>query len=518
MDIQQLQPQDAAFLYMETPANPSHVLAFMIFDPSTASGGAVTYPQIFDHVASRAHTSDLYRRRLVHLPLELDYPYWEDDPFFNLEYHIHHQRLPAPADWRQLCQTIARYHTQPMNLDRPPWEMVMIEGLDNVEGIPAGCFAIATKIHHVAVDGASATAFFTALMDRDAEGTPQVDISRMKTQPCAAPGLLTRAGRAVVNNVRSPLRVARSLIGSVPQIAQMATRRMSDGGEDQIEVPYTRFNQPLTPHKVFDGFRVALDDLKAIRKAVPGATVNDAVLAVTSGGLRRYLQAHDELPGDPLVAWIPVNARAAGTEDSSGNDISAMTAPLHTQLEDPLARLAAITESTRASKSAESGQGARLMTDLSRHVPAPSQALAAKLMRKMNSGYRMCNLFVSNVPGAPVPQFMAGARGVINYALGPLNNGMGLFIATPSYNGQMSFGVTSTREILPDVDFFVDCLRESFDELKQVAAAPASSKRTSSISGRKKISSRKASAKKTGRKKSTTRKAAGKKSARKKKT
>ena len=465
---------------MESKNNLTHVTGFGIYDPSTAPGGEVRFKDIIAHVESRLHTSQIFKRRLVRVPFELDYPYWADDEYFDIEYHMRHGRLPKPGDWRQLCIHLARYHSRPLDMQRPPWEMYVLEGLDNVEGLPAGCYALVTKIHHVAVDGTSATRFFSALTDRDAKGTPALDISAIKTTACEEPDLSYMLRHAVVNNLTSPVRMANTVIRSAPVLVNAAKSILGSDDKDKSGVPDTRFNRPVSPHKMFDGTKFRLEDFKLIRQAVPAATINDVVLAICSGALRRYLDSHNELPGKSLVAWVPINARSRSTDsDDPGNNITAMTAEIHTNIEDPVERLNAIARTTRDTKEAKSGVSARLMTDLSRHAPSSTQLLAARLISRIGTGPRVCNLFISNVPGPQVSLYMNGALQVSNYAMAPLNEGMGLFIATPSYNGEITFGVTSTREILPDISFFVSCLGGAFDALMKatkVDAKPARKK------------------------------------------
>ena len=236
-----------------------------------------------------------------------------------------------------------------------------------------------------------------------------------------------------------------------------------------------------------------LEDLKTIRKAVPGSTVNDVVLAICGGALRKYLQHHQELPEDSLIAWVPINARGGETSDASTprNNITSMTAPIYTNIENPIERLETIHGATQRSKEAKSGVSARLMTDLSKHVPAGTQVLAGRLVLRAGMASRMCNLFISNVPGPQVPLYMNGAKQVGAYGIAPLVNGMGLFIATPSYNGEMTFNVTSTREILPDMEFFVDCIEDSMNELKAAIKKPARKKTTRKKTARKKTASAK---------------------------
>jgi len=171
--MDQLSPQDAQFLYLETPDNLTHLTSIGIFDQSTVPGGEVVrFKDILAHVESRLHMSPLFKRRLVHVPLELDFPYWVDDEHFDLEYHIRHGRLPEPGDWRQFCIHVARYHSRPLDMNRPLWEMYVVEGLDNIDWLPKGSYALVTKIHHAAVDGKAIMDFFGALADIDNKSTP----------------------------------------------------------------------------------------------------------------------------------------------------------------------------------------------------------------------------------------------------------------------------------------------------------------------------------------------------------
>lgn len=466
--MHQLSPQDAQFLYAETEHNLTHVTSVSIYDPSTVPGGAtVRFTDIIAHFRERLAYNPLFFRRLLRLPLEIDYPYWVEDEYFDLEYHMQHGRLPEPGDWRQFCIHMARYHSRPLDMNRPPWEIFVVEGLDNVEGLPRGCYAIATKIHHAAVDGASLMKFFASIADADSRGTPLVPLEAPRVESGDAPAMPALLTRALRNNLRSPLRVAETLVRAAPGLVQAAQESIGKREGEKHRVPPTRFNVDLSPHKMFDARIVPLDTLKAIRGLHPGVTINDVVLAVCSGALRRYLAHHGELPAESLIAWVPINARPRGSDggEMPGNNITAMTTPIFTDESDPLRRLKRISQSTRSSKEARSGVSARLMTDITRHVPAATQVLASRLLLRSGAAARMCNLFISNVPGPQIPMYMNGARMVRSVGLAPLADGMGLFIGTPSYDGQMSFNVISTREVLPDIDFFMACLEASVEEL-----------------------------------------------------
>lgn len=464
--MDQLNPQDAQFLYFQSDGNLTHLTTISILDQSTVPGGEVVrFRDILEHVEGRLHMSPVFKRRLVHVPLELDFPYWVDDENFDLEYHVRHERLPKPGDWRQFCIQMARYHSRSLDMSKPLWEMHVIEGLDHIDWLPKGSYAIATKIHHAAADGKTLMGFFGALSDIDDTGTPAMPLNKAELRRSPQPGFLEMAVRAAWHTVRSPISMTDAVMRAAPSVYRMAQDALTARGAPGHPVPETRFNGPVEPQKMWDARAFRLDDLKAVRALVPEATINDAVLAVCGGALRSYLEHHDELPEESLVAWVPINARSASDADSGApaNDITAMTVPLFTNIEDGVERLAAIRDATKQSKEAKAGVSARLMTDLSKHVPAATQVLAGRLVTRVGMASRMCNLFISNVPGPQIPLYMNGAKQVGVYGLAPLVNGMGLFIATPSYNGEISFNVTSTREILPDIEFFIDCLEASLD-------------------------------------------------------
>ncbi len=471
--MKQLTAQDAQFLYLESTRNLAHLTMVTVFDPSTAENGKVRFKQIIEHVDSRLHTSSLYKRKLQTVPLELDFPYWVDDEHFDIEYHIHHSRLPIPNDWRQLCIYIARYHSRPMDMNRPLWEMNIIEGLDNIDGIPKGSYAIATKIHHAAADGTAILNFALGLLDINPQGMPIMDLSQNKLPDNIQPSLLQMVTRGCINNVKSPVQIAKTLSRAAPDVVKSLFQK----NDTSYKAPSTRFNQAISPHRVFDGVDFELNDFKSIRSLSPGCTVNDVVLSVCGGGLRYYLQHHKELPKESLMAVVPVNSRenkhnndmlkSQGSQAS--NSIDMFTTALFTQFSDPVERLNAIHNSTSDLKMQTKGLPVKMITDISRQAPASTQFLASKLLLSSNMmSSLMTNVFISNVPGPPIPIYMNGATMIKQFGLAPITDNMGLFIATPSYNGIISFGVTSARNIMPDISFFIECLQKSFDEYKQL--------------------------------------------------
>lgn len=473
---QQLGAQDAQFLYLQGGSTLTHVMGVYIYDPSTAPGGKVRFKDIVRHIDNRSHTSPVFRRKLFRLPLDIDHPYWVEDPDFHLEEHITHVRLPEPGDWRQFCIQVARHFSRRMDMSRPLWDVYVVEGLDRIDGVAPGSYALLHRIHHAAIDGVSGAHVFAALNDADAHGTPALAPKTTGVEVGEPPSLFTVATRAVFANMTSPMRMMNTLVRLTPAIASAVQKSVMDVQSwSRPGIPPTRFNAPVSPYRMFDAAMFTLKELSAIRTLVDGSTINDVVLAICSGALRKYLKKHKDLADDTLIAVAPINARRKGGEaEVPGNNITAMSVELATNVADPVARLKAIRDFTSDAKEAKAGISARVLTDLTQHIPGATMAGVARLLTSERFAPRQANLFISNVPGPQIPLYMNGAKLTHQFGLGPLANNMGLFIAALSYNGAISFSVTSERKIMPDVDFFRRCIEEAFQELLKAASTKAS--------------------------------------------
>ncbi|RLQ22529.1 wax ester/triacylglycerol synthase family O-acyltransferase [Seongchinamella sediminis] len=466
--MRQLSGQDATFIFMEKRATPLHLTSLYIYDPSTAPGKKVTYKQLMAHIESRLGSSKVFTQKLLHVPMDLDYPYWVDDPDFDLEFHVRHIALPAPRDWRQLCILTSRLHSQGLDMSRPPWEMYIIEGLDNIEGIPPGSFATLSKYHHAAIDGASGVEIVSGLHDLSPKPVRHKQQASQADEPPSTVELLKRSG---INNVRLPFHLASVLARTRPGFDWLPRRKEPE--EERAEapkrpVPRTPFNQPVSAHRVFTGQMLELADFKTIRQAVTGVTINDVVLATCAGALRRYLLAVDELPEEPLVAGVPINTRTEKDRDLTGNVVSSMSIPLQTHVDDPVQRLEQIRDLTAAEKTTEKAVSARRMTDINHHLPATTLTMASRLISATGLMHRSKPLFncvITNVPGPQVPLYQCGAELLATWGCGPLLDGVGLIISAHSYNGKMFLCATSCRDIMPDPGLFAECMQASFDEL-----------------------------------------------------
>ena len=472
LPMEQLSGLDATFINMETRNAPTHISSLMIYDQSTAPEGRVTFKGILSNIESRLHLARCFRQKIVRVPLGFDHPYWIEDADFDLEFHVRHIALPTPGDWRQLCIQTARLHARPLDLGKPLWEMYVIEGLDQVEGLPPGCFGILTKIHHAAIDGVSGMEIQAATHDLELDGKPEPPMSPWIAE--SEPSLVELAVRSTINNIQQPFRFAQILSEAAPPAikAYMERVREQDDHEGSAEVPRTRFNGRVSPHRVFEAASFSLSDVKQIRKRVEGATVNDVILAVVGGGLRKYLEHHMELPLETLSAFAPISTRTNDQAGTAGNQVSGMLVALHTDEVAPLRRIEKVYRNTTNSKELTQAVGARSMTDVTQTMPGALAGIAGRLVARTGLMSRLkpiTHCVVTNVPGPQVPMYFTGAKMVASFGLGLPMEGIGLFHAVMSYNGAITVSVTGCRDQMPDPTFYAECIEASFRELRAEA-------------------------------------------------
>jgi diacylglycerol O-acyltransferase / wax synthase len=489
--MKQLSGADSMFLQFERGNNFMHVASLAIYDPSTAPGGRVRFKDVLRFFASRVEQFPQFRRRLVTVPLSLDRPYWVEDSGIDVEFHVRHIALPHPGDWRQLCIQVARLHSRPLDRSKPLWEAYIIEGLHNVPGVPPGSFALYCKMHHAIVDGESGTEILKALHSLEPESMDEDDVPLGGFTADREPRLPELYSRALIQNIEKLPSLARFSIGTARRIAALgagAVGNLSELGSSLLPQlrtllsgdlspllsrlpPQTRFSGKVSAHRVFEAVGLPFDEFKTIRRQVGSATVNDLFLAIVGGALNRYLGDKGELPDSSMVAMVPMTLRGEEKGGDRGNQVGFTVMPVHSDVEDPLERLQAISDSAQTSKRVTDAVGKELARDLLEHLPAPvSQALIR------NVKLPGIGLIVSNVRGPDVPLYMAGAQ-LVNYS--PISisiDGMGLNVTGFSYNGTMWICAVSCRQMMPDPAVFAECLRSSFAELKAAAerhAAPA---------------------------------------------
>jgi diacylglycerol O-acyltransferase / wax synthase len=472
--MQQLTGMDASFLALETANTTGHVGGLSVLDPSTASE-PLTLARLTEVMAERLPLVPVLRRRLLNVPLGLDQPYWIDDADFDIEYHVREIALPRPGSDAQLTEQVSRLHARPLDRSRPLWELYLITGLARDRA------AVYSKIHHAAVDGVSGTELLTVLFDLTPAGREPP--AAQPFQPERPPPLPVLAARAAVRLAWRPVqtvRITNELVRLLPTLAPAASTLVGEilglnRGDGSViatrpgRAPATPFNRAITPHRRFAFRSVDLDTVKAVKKTF-GVSVNDVVMAICAGALRRWLIDHDALPGQPLVAMIPVSVRDPASQGALGNRVSAMLTPLPTNVTDPDLRLQIVHSATQAAKAQQAEIPQGLVDQISDFAVPALTARAARVVFATGLLHRVppFNVTISNVPGPNVPVYMCGARLVAHYPVSVVTDGQGLNITLVGYLGQLHFGLVSARELVPDIDKLAGYLP---DELALLAEA-----------------------------------------------
>ncbi len=484
MTMRQLSGQDAGFLYTDTVFANANVSLLHIHDQSTAPGGVVRFKSVLAHIERRLATSPLFRQRLQRVPLGLDHPYWVDDAYFDLEYHVRHIALPKPGDWRQFCIQVSRLHARPLDLDRPLWEVYVIEGLDSFLDLPVGSFALQIKTHLAAVD-LHRLAELSALL-YDASATPPAPAPPEPWFADSPPGRLGMMGRSLASTVKAPLRLTRPLARAAASVAPAAAALASGMLLHPQSLPATRFNSVVSPHRVFETRRFTEAEFDAIRALVPGASVEDAVAAVCGGALRRYLDAQGELPVDhSLAAIVPVAVPTGAPPPAKRPPTPTAQAPvtwrhvpLGTDIADPLQRLASVyCHALAGPDEVAPALGVRALAEVGEQASAALRAwgrrLAGRAGARLGSRTPPANCSLSYLPAPPQPMFLCGARLSYFSAILPIVDGLGLAFAVTRYDGKLVISPTSCRELMPDPEVFALCLRDSFQEYLALARRSA---------------------------------------------
>jgi WS/DGAT/MGAT family acyltransferase len=481
--VRQLTSLDSQFLALETPRQYGHVGGVAILDPSTAPGGKLELADVQRLVEERLPLVPPFRWRLAPVPLGLDHGYWIDDPDFDLDFHVRELALAPPGTRGQLAEQVARIIARPLDRARPLWELYLIHGLEG------GRVGMLTKIHHAVIDGMSGAEIMGSLLDLTPEGREPPDPSAIT--PGREPGDLEMLARGLLGVPRYPIRALRSIpralpsIEEVPSLAGIPGVKTAGRVARQVErllgverphvagpklvPPRTAFNGRVSPHRRVVFGQLSLDTVKEVKNRY-GCTVNDVVVSLAAGAVRRWLVERGELPEEPLVAQIPVSVRSAEQAGTFGNQIMLMSAPLHTEQFDPVERLRRTHESLQVMKDRHKALPAQLLQDANEFIPPAVFSRAARLTFALSSSGRgrpAWNLVLSNVPGPQHPLYCAGARLEANFPVSVITDGMGLNITVMSYCGSLDFGIVADREQMPDLPKLMDWLGEELEALNE---------------------------------------------------
>ncbi len=450
--MQRLGGNDANFLYLETPSVHMHIGFTAVFDQ--APGEEFTLGGLRDLVTSRLDRLPVLQRRLREVPFGLHHPVWIDDSRFDVEFHVRRLAAPEPGDREALGEVVADILSRPLDRSRPLWELHLVEGLADDR------FALVTKVHHAAVDGVSGIELMTILL------SPEPSLVPHQVQRPVSTDTVPSDGQMLVNALgelmRHPPWFARTSAVATPEPLDMLT--------PPDEMP-RRWKSPLnatiTPHRSVVFTDVALDAVRTVKARV-GCTVNDVVLALCAGALRRLIERSGVIDAPSLVAGVPVSIRTAAERGTMGNRVSFMVVPLATDVATPLERLNAIHAHTASAKERHDPVEARALMDW---AVAGGPRLVAQAAR-MYSQLRVADvagpdfhLVVSNIPGPSGPLYCAGSSMTALYPTGPLGEGAGLNITLGSYAGQLNFSLITCPEVVPDGARIADDLHDELTEL-----------------------------------------------------
>lgn len=460
---------DNSFLELETGPSHMHVGAALVFD-----GPPLDCHDFLEHTRRRLHLVPRYRQKLLEAPLDLGRPMWVDDPCFNLDYHIRHTSLPRPGTLDQLRKLVARIFSQRLDRTKPLWEMWLVDGLEDDR------FAIISKAHHALIDGMSGVDIVSVLFDLapDAPG----DDGPEHWQPRPLPSTAELVAGGVADAVTAPARLAGRVAGVLRRPGKAA-----EGAQGVAQLlgppalrpaPPSPLNTSIGPHRRVAWVGMPLADVQAIKDAI-GGTVNDVVVTVVSGALRRWLQERGEPADRALRAMVPVSVRTEDQRHTLGNRVAAMRAPLPVQIADPVERLEAVRKAMTGLKESKQAVGAETLTNLQDFAPPTLLAQAARITFHT----RLFNVIVTNVPGPQFPLYVLGRemREIVPFAFLPKDHA--LAFAIMSYNGGLRFGLLGDYDALHDIDTVAGALDASASELREAAGLPSGNGRRARRAG-----------------------------------
>ena len=445
---------DELFLHLEGPDTHMHVGAAVIFE-----GPPPEYDEFLESVGRRLQLVPRFRQKIAQVPFGLGRPVWVDDTHFNLEYHVRHTALPHPGDDSKLKRLTARIMSQQLDRSKPLWEIWFAEGLSGDR------FALISKTHHCLVDGVSGADLMSVLLDLTPE--PQhIEYERWVPEPePSGDQLVLDAVRERIASPAEALRVAQSALidpARLPnRVVEGAKALGAFVGGTLDFAPASTLNVPVGPHRRFETVLTNLEELKSV-KDTHGGTVNDVVLSVVSGGLRRLLKNRGERVDDlELRAMVPVSVRSDAQRGALGNRVASMWAPLPIYETDPVRRLHQVTENMGHLKSSGQTVGAQLLTSLGEYAPPTVLAQASRVVARQ----RAYNLVVTNVPGPQFPLYSMGRQMLEVYPVVPLSGNTTIGIALFSYNGVIGFGLLSDYDAAPDLGVLAEGIEKSIAEL-----------------------------------------------------
>lgn len=455
---------DATFLEIETPNVHMHVGSVHLFDggPLRTPEGGLDFERVRALSEPALRRSARFRQRLERIPV-FGHPVWVDDGRFRLEYHLRHTSLPEPGDARQLKRLAGRIFSQKLDPNRPLWEMWFVEGLED------GRFALILKAHHCMIDGISGADLLAGYIQGAPDSETEPDLPRWVQRPAPSPAKLVsdelmrraslpaKAVRAGLTAMRAPLRALEEARGSASAVAEALGAGLGSASA-------TPLNDDIGPYRRFDWTRFELAAVKEVKSRL-GGTVNDVVIAIVAGAMRRFLQRRSvDVDSLDFRAMMPVNVRREDQHGKLGNRVAFLMARLPVDEKDPARRLARVIEATRGLKDSSTVEGTELLEEISDWTATALFAGVSRLAAKTRS----YNMVVTNVPGPQFPISILGAKMEEIYPLVPLFSNQALGIAVFSYDGTLFWGFNADWDAVPDLHDLVEMVQDEFETLRKL--------------------------------------------------
>ena len=459
--MRRMEGVDAGYLYMETPSMHMHTLKIAVIEPDEP----FTFERFSEELVGRLNRLPPLQRRVLPVPFALNHPLWISDREVDLSRHIVGHRLPAPGGMAELETLIGEIAGTQLDRSQPLWEMHVCEGM------PDNQVAVVVKMHHALADGVAANALLGNVTDQGADEAVEPG-SPLELEPTPTPGEQVRL--ALVDAVRQAVTLPALLWRTANAVAALVRhKRQSQVAVPRpvLDVPRTSLNGPLTARRSFATCALPMAELRQVRQA-HDVTLNDVVLAVVSGALRRWLAARDEQPTASLVAGVPV-----GTDDPGapvrlgGNRVSNLFTSLATDVDDPLERLRTISRTATEAKTVQRTLGPTMLIDWVEFTPPAPFSAVLRHYSAANTAARHAppfNVIVSNVRGPGEPVTIAGAALRDLYSVGPILEGIGLNVTAWSYVDRLNVSLLSCPDLVADLGPIVDQLRPALDELLEM--------------------------------------------------
>lgn len=480
-NLESISGMDATFLYGETDTSPMHIGGVVVIE------GSLKFETFKKIIQSRIHQLDKMRKRLIYVPMSIDYPYWVDDPNFDIDLHLQHIALPKPGNWKHLRAVASKIFSEPLDQSRPLWSITFVEGLDKVPQVPKGSVAIITKMHHVAVDGMGGAGLLSLIFDMDSK-VKKIPEPR-PFHPASLPNELEIILNSAVSFAKNPFKFPKLISNTLSATLKAGFLTRTQKAElptAPFSAPKTQLNGVISARRKWNTAILSLDRVKALKKIME-CTLNDVILAICAGALRRYLLEKNKLPSKPLVTMIPVSIRSKGQVKGS-NQLSNMLVQLATNIEDPIERLETIHDNTTRGKTYQNALGAKTLSNIAEAIPFGLANQAARLYSRFHLSEMhnpVFNLTITNVPGPPIPLYINGHKVLSVMGSAPIIDGMGLIIVILSYDGLLTISPTSDVKSMPDLDIFTKYIRESANELEAAILKHGKPKKKKAVAKKK---------------------------------